>query len=779
MENFKRSVKRLITRLTVLGLVVICGAIAIAQANKDRVVANAAAPDLSQPADVFNDVGNAVGNAVGQAANKTKRAAGNALNALAVKDLQEWAEPTDNQPQPQDVPQADYIADAKFTTAQATQEVPSRFNDQFPTQPAPETAATSELAPPNFSQPERIAQSGGAPPLFNDGNVPVQNVAQPALPPRDTALQFDNKALADSPYAQPQDKPSQVEAPAPVQPPPAQQNTYNDRFAAGDRFGANDQFGNGQRPANPMRGNTARTDALSTTNAPAATVQPVYGSNAPQQNYDIDRRQPASNDYAASDYAASPTGGLNEMSGGGKPGPTEQEGPQNTSLMINKIAPKNVRVGQPATFEIRVRNNSQVPAENVLIRDEVPAGTQLVDTNPQATADSNGGILWQIGTLRPNEDVSVSMRVRPLQEGTIGSVASVTHQSLASARAEVKKPMLKIVHSTKDKVLVGDTVRFAITIENPGSGPATNVVVEEDVPQGLAHSKGPKLEYEIGTIPANGRRRLELSLKADKPGMVENVIVARGADGLISEHRLNLEVIAPQLQVKINGPSRRYLERKATYTVAVENAGTADAQNVEIVTQLPPGVKFVSTNNSGRYDAISNSIRWTLARLPARQFGEVQFTLVPMTKGEFNIAARAKADKGLQDSQDHPLAVQGLAALLFEVKDNVDPIEVGGVTTYQIRVQNQGTKEASNVQFVAVVPPGMRAVGAQGPTNYRIQGNQVVFDAINRLPAKAESTYSVRVEGVQPDDHRFKVQMTSDNTTSPVVEEESTRVYAD
>ena len=54
------------------------------------------------------------------------------------------------------------------------------------------------------------------------------------------------------------------------------------------------------------------------------------------------------------------------------------------------------------------------------------------------------------------------------------------------------------------------------------------------------------------------------------------------------------------------------------------------------------------------------------------------------------------------------------------------------------------------------------------------------FESIASLPAKGESTYKVRVEGVQQGDKRFKVEMRSGNDTSaPVVEEESTMVYAD
>jgi len=805
MENFKRSVKRLITRLVVIGLVVICGAIAIAQANRDRTIAHAGEGITSQAA-TFNDVGTetfagvksafvGAGVKVGQAS----RAVRDKVDALSVPALETDTPPNNSiqnagfdrfaqsapvtnaqfraeQPFPNEQSFGqEVIEDPKITTVQAVQETGNRFrvNDSIPMPQVPGAEAAKRVAQNAAS---RFQEAGSAASevvkatagnLFQNNDVSPPAMQQPSLQTRDTGL---------PPFAVGQ---TQAQAPAAVNPPPARTNAAGGYGANDSANGHSGGYAAETRSGNMLRGDRADAQFGSDVRATSPTQiesrigpppvesfqdTPNYGSaNPPANNYGSN-----STEYAAASFSKA-----------GRPGPSEQEGPQNTGLSIHKIAPRNVRVGEPATFEIKVRNNSRVPAEKVLIRDEVPVGTELISTNPEATPGNNGGVLWQIGTLRPNEDVVVRMQVTPMREGNIGSVASVTSQAFASAQAKVTKPELKITHRTKEKVLVGDPVRFEITIENTGTGPAENVVVEEDVPQGLAHSKGPKLEYEVGTIPPGGTRRLELTLKAATPGTVHNVIVARSPGGLRANHKLNLQVVAPKLQLKIDGPTRRYLERKATYSVAIENPGTADAQNVEITTQLPRGLKFVSTNNNGRYDALTHSIRWTLATLPARQFGTVQFTGLPTTKGSFNIAARANADKGLKDSKEHPLAVEGLAALAFEVKDNVDPIQVGDETTYQIKVQNQGTGVANNVQFVAMVPQGMRPVSAEGPTNYRIEGNQIVFEAINSLPAKGISTYNVRVEGVQENDHRFTVRMTSDGMSRPVTEEESTRVYSD
>ena len=113
------------------------------------------------------------------------------------------------------------------------------------------------------------------------------------------------------------------------------------------------------------------------------------------------------------------------------------------------------------------------------------------------------------------------------------------------------------------------------------------------MPEGLAHDAGRELEFEIGTLRPNETRQLQLTLKADKPGLVRNEVLVRGEGNLIAQHTVELEVIAPALEVALNGPKLRYLERPATYEVVISNPGTAPAREVEVVTYLPKGMKFV------------------------------------------------------------------------------------------------------------------------------------------------------------------------------------------
>jgi uncharacterized repeat protein (TIGR01451 family) len=463
----------------------------------------------------------------------------------------------------------------------------------------------------------------------------------------------------------------------------------------------------------------------------------------------------------------------------GRPGPQSLEGPQTPSLMVEKIAPPEVQVGKPARFQVRVRNIGQVAADNVLIRDEIPEGTSLINASPEATSASNGALLWEVGTINPGDESIVTVELMPVAEGQVGSTATVSFQTSATARSRATKPTLSLEHTAPKQVLVGENVRFTIKLSNVGSGAAQQVVVEEDVPDGLAHSSGSKLEYSVGTIPSGTSRHLELILKAAHPGKVTNTLVARGDAGLMVKDTIELEVVAPKLQIGITGPARRYLEREATFTISVANPGTAPARNVQLVAELPPGLKFLSTNNSGHYDQVRNAVIWSLEQLPAGEMGRAQFIAIPTEMGQHRIRSEAKADPALSANQEHVLTVEGIAALFFGVVDQTDPIEVGGTTTYVITVENQGSKTASNVRLVAEAPPGMKPVNGEGTMPAVVSGQQVIFQPIERLAPKAKTSFRVFVQGVSPGDQKLRVQMTSDDISAPVIKEESTRVYSD
>jgi uncharacterized repeat protein (TIGR01451 family) len=355
----------------------------------------------------------------------------------------------------------------------------------------------------------------------------------------------------------------------------------------------------------------------------------------------------------------------------------------------------------------------------------------------------------------------------------------VVFSGRATARSVCTRPLLAIEHTAPKQVLIGETVSLAITINNPGTGAASGVIVEEDVPAGLTHVAGSELEYEIGTLRPGESRQLQLQLTADKQGLIENVVTVRGEGNLIAQHQVQIEVIAPQLAVEVTGPKIRYLDRQATYTLAIANPGTAAARSVELVAYLPKGLKFQSTDAEGQYDAAQHAVFWSLEELPANKSGSVNLVAVPIETGEQMLRVEGKADLGLTATSQQAVQVEARSELEFDIVDVNDPIEVGTETVYEIRVVNKGTRPATSVEVAAGLPPAIKPVSAEGHSRGEVQGQQVLFEPVGRINPGEEVKFRIHAQGTAEGDHVIAVQIKSAEFQTPVTREESTRVYID
>ncbi len=260
--------------------------------------------------------------------------------------------------------------------------------------------------------------------------------------------------------------------------------------------------------------------------------------------------------------------------------------------------------------------------------------------------------------------------------------------------------------------------------------------------------------------------------------MIQNEIRLTGDDGLTAEHIVAVEVVAPDLRVDLSGPSKRFLERQATYQLDIANVGTADASNVEIAVKLDRGFTFVSTDYEGQYDPSRHTVFWSLAQLPVGGQGSVPLTLLPVEVGEQAINLEVRADLGVFAKNERTISVDAFAELSFQITNPGGPIEVGSETMYEIRVQNTGSRNDTNVRVQLQLPPGLELISADGDAGTDGRG-LVAFQPRAELAAGGDISYRLRVRGVAPGTHIVKAIVTSDQSTVPVTKEESTRVYAD
>ena len=540
----------------------------------------------------------------------------------------------------------------------------------------------------------------------------------------------------------------------------------------------------GSKPA--LAGNRESSEKrLSRSEQRSAQTEPIAVADA-SANSSSEASPLAGNNYPATDEAndnplnadnAQTVSTADSQIGVGQLGPKELDGPQSATLAVTKFAPHEVQVGAAEKYRISVRNAAGTTAKNVRVIDEIPEHTRFVKATPSPIANQGGALEWEIPEIRPGGQFDIEMELVALEEGEIGSVAKVVVTHLAGMRTRATRPQLALSVSSPKSVLKGQNVTFSVKVANTGSGVARNVTLEEIVPEQLEHPDGRELELAIDKLEPGEVRQFDLTLKAAQAGSVLNRLTARGAGDLAVQQDVELEVIAPQLELAVNGPKYRYLETKAAFAISVSNPGTASADDVLLTVKMPPGLEFIEANNAGYYNAERHTVAWSLVSLPAGRAGDVKLIARPTKAGDFALKLDAKSGKELTTEMEHPLRVEGLASLSFSVTDLEDPIEVGAETIYEIRVSNPGSKAASNVRVVGLAPSGLRIVGGKGGESHQIEGDRISFSPIASLAPKAEVAFQVRAVAETDGDLRLRVEISSDEV-QPVVKEEPTKVYS-
>lgn len=447
-------------------------------------------------------------------------------------------------------------------------------------------------------------------------------------------------------------------------------------------------------------------------------------------------------------------------------------------VTLEWIGPVQIKVGQPFVYELVARNVGSTTAGNVVVRDKFQPGMKVSGVDPKGIPEPDG-ILWNLGDLEPRQERRIRIEMVAERKGEVFCNATVTATTTATAHFRVCEPKLVVKQSSPETAMIGDPVAVTIAISNPGDGPADNIMIRSNLSDGLKHEKGSEFHYELGSLAAGETRTVQIVCAATKGGTHSVTTTATAAGGLESSAESATQVTEPKLEVVLSGPKLRYLDRTATYTAVVTNPGDAVANNVKISVNMPDGFKFAGASGGGRHDFTSRSVEWFIGTIGPGETKEVSYKCMAIQTGHHQHTVAAMGERGLKAESKVETSVEGIAAVLLEVVDIDDPVEVGADTAYEIRVTNQGSREAGNVEIHALVPREMEVRGGQGPTNYRTDGQEVIFAPLPKLAPRADAIYRVFVRGTGVGDVRFRARLVSDSLSEPVIEEESTKVYDD
>lgn len=447
-------------------------------------------------------------------------------------------------------------------------------------------------------------------------------------------------------------------------------------------------------------------------------------------------------------------------------------------IACSKVGPSAVLGGQQFEYTIEVTNPSQVDATDVMVRDTLPDGIGYVSSDPSAAAQGQT-LSWSLGSVPAGGAKSIRVQVTALKNGRFENCAEVTGAMGLSTRCctsiVVTSPKLSIEKSCQPAVTLCDPIEYIIVVRNTGDGPATNVHVTDDLPEGVTTAGGKKrVVSEVGDLAAGEAKEIRFSAEAGTTGRLENRVSATADGGLTAEAVCVTVVTKPELAVTKTGPASRYIGRPAVYEITVTNTGDTAARDTILTDTVPAGTEFTQASDGGRFG--SGVVTWNLGTLEPAASKKVTVTLKPLGAGTVRNVATAKAYCA-EASAEASMPVEGVPAMLLECVDDPDPIEVGAQTTYTITVTNQGTAPDSNVVITCTLPAEQEYVSSDGPTKATVDGKTVTFAPVPTLAPKAELTYKVVVKGIKEGDVRFRTEMTSKTIVDAVIETESTHVY--
>jgi len=387
--------------------------------------------------------------------------------------------------------------------------------------------------------------------------------------------------------------------------------------------------------------------------------------------------------------------------------------------------------GVQVEYTISVRNQGMTALDGVTVEDELPRNAKLLNTDPPA-AERHGMIIkWNVGRMDRGDERRFKVIIEPRERGdlrTSTTTASYTLSSTLQPTAPTVEARLEV--AGPETVTAGTSAQYEIQLTNSGAAPLMNVVIKEELGEGMDHEKGRGIEAKIdGPIGPGETRVLPLHLRATTRGLCRNHIVVRANNVTIKER---------WQEVKIEGP-------------------VVPTSHTELPPPPPPPPSMPKP--------IAQSI-------PIAHSSDKVLDECPKSHEEPAVEPRPMSVPSVPAI---PAAVVA-PPLRLDMAVADDGPEVGADMVYAVHLINQGDTPALNAKLCAILPEGMSFVSAEAPTRLFDDGREIRFASLPELPAKSEITYRIRVRGVKAGEWPFRAYLSCEKSERQTCLERNVRV---
>ena len=403
-----------------------------------------------------------------------------------------------------------------------------------------------------------------------------------------------------------------------------------------------------------------------------------------------------------------------------------------SDLIVSKsVDDSNPEYHDSVIWTIEVRNNGPDTAHNIIIKDLLPEALVWLDDDSSGRYNPLTGQL-AIEFLEVGDEFIFNIVCMVNGTGAIQNNVSVNCSEYDynltnnedNETIDVEKSadvsVVKLVNNTSPNYR--ELISWTLIISNNGPDKATDVYVEDALPEGLilVSYTATKGIYDNGLwamccLEKGEEQRLEIITRVNKTGKITNlaVIHADEHDSNMTNNQDNESVDVPlsadvEVLIGVNNTEPLFGE-EVKWTVVVKNNGPDDASIVVLNEILPEGLVFVDCNpTKGTY---SNG-QWNIGSLNVGEEQHMNLTTLSNSVGvmENNVDVNcAEYDWNMSNNKDQAAVnVKPVADVSITKTASKYRYSVGDLIEYTIEIVNNGPNAARNIKVSELLDDSLK-----------------------------------------------------------------------
>jgi len=452
------------------------------------------------------------------------------------------------------------------------------------------------------------------------------------------------------------------------------------------------------------------------------------------------------------------------------------------NVEISTNGPKRLIVGQEATYRVRVRNVGDEPARKLVVTTELPEsavgvkptvdeGSAIIESG--GVRSSSNRCVWHVGTLQPNNEAILLIDLTPTKRVAFELTSQFEcERAYSSADVEVQEPILEASIEGRDTIEWGVEDKYRLRLRNIGNGDAEDVELFVSTGENQARQR-------VGRLNAGEEKTVEMSVKTLAEDYFVIDVEATGAYGLRAVASKRVETLRGKLEVSVETPDLQFVDGEFEARVRVKNVGDAALQNVDVVAQIPEGVELVYCSNRARRNDEKRRVYWSTPFVRPNEEATFNVSCRVKSVGTAKFEAVGVDQTGVAAQAESSIHIESIAVLAMRVNAPKEPVAVGKECVYELIVENNGTRDARDVNSGVFLGSGMRPIAVEGGKGFVYENeSKVLFKRIDCLKAGESVTFRVQAQALAAGNQKIQAMLQSEPEDVSLMSEETTYCYS-